>query len=331
MSRFRSLPLDVPWHASSFRDRRAIMIRGLFAAAAAVGLLACADVEPPGTSVADSRPNILLVVADDLGYTDLGAFGGEIPTPNLDALARSGVRLTNFHTSVSCAPTRSMLLSGTDNHLAGMGSQGSLRTPGQEGHPGYQNRLSKSVKSIAMRLKDVGYRTYVSGKWHLGTEAQCLPGARGFDRSLVLGAGGASHFDQLPLFPEYEKADWYMDDQPIDIPAGFYSTVDLTNTLMEFIEDDPRQGSPFFAYLAYTAPHWPLHAPDHLLEKYRGRYAMGYDELRESRMAGAIREKIVPATAVSVSDTPGLLPWRGLSEQQQAGLPTGRNRPDAVN
>ncbi|MBV1878269.1 MAG: arylsulfatase [Pseudomonadales bacterium] len=263
--------------------------------------------------------NILLIVADDLGYTDLGAFGGEIPTPHLDSLAHNGIRLSNFHTGASCAPTRSMLLSGTDNHLAGMGSQIPLTTPNQVNQPGYQDRLSTSVKSIAKSLHENGYRTYMTGKWHLGSEAAYLPNARGFDRSYALLNGGGGHFDDSPLLPLSKKADWRQDDQPIELPGDFNSSVTLTDKLMHFIESDQDQTTPFFAYLAYTAPHWPLQAPDDLIKKYQDKYAMGYDKLRESRMTGALREGVVPTGTTSVKHTPGLKPWHTLSADKQAG------------
>ena len=130
-------------------------------------------------------PNLLLIVADDLSYTDLGSFGGEIATPHLDRLARGGLRLTNFHTASSCAPTRAMLMTGTDHHLAGVGSQAKLETELQAQHRNYQNRLLPEVPTIAERLRAVGYRTCASAKWHLGETPESLPGARGFDRSFV--------------------------------------------------------------------------------------------------------------------------------------------------
>ena len=157
--------------------------------------------------LAPQRPNIVLIVADDLGYTDLGSFGGEIPTPHLDGLARAGTRMINFHTSVSCAPTRAMLLSGTDNHLAGMGSQGSLTTELQSASERYQRRLDADVESVASTLNKLGFRTYMSGKWHLGAEAGYLPSERGFDRTLALMPGGAGHFDDTPLFEPQGTAD----------------------------------------------------------------------------------------------------------------------------
>ena len=139
--------------------------------------------------------NFVVIMADDLGYTDLGAFGGEIQTPNLDKLALEGIRLTHFHTAPSCAPTRAMLLTGADNHLVGLGSQGGLVTPAQAKLPGYGNALLPEYPTVAEMLVDQGYESFASAKWHVGSTPEALPGARGFDRSFVLLEGGAGHFD----------------------------------------------------------------------------------------------------------------------------------------
>ncbi|MDP6375626.1 MAG: sulfatase-like hydrolase/transferase [Pseudomonadales bacterium] len=289
----------------------------------AAALSACSEPARQGQDVVeDERPNLLLIVVDDLGYTDLGSFGGEIATPNLDGLARSGVRLTNFHSSASCAPTRAMLMSGTDNHLAGMGTQGSLRTPGQADSPAYQNRLSADVDSLAAVLGSLGYRTYMTGKWHLGSDEGYLPNARGFDRSLALMPGGAGHFDHTPLVEALQSADWRLDDAPFTLPESFYSTTDLTDWMMRFVADGGEQDTraPFFAYLAYTAPHWPIQAPDALLEKYRGAYSMGYDELLEARMRGAAAAGVVAPAAQPVRHTEGVPVWVSLSEDEKAGF-----------
>ncbi len=143
---------------------------------------------------ANRRPNILLVVADDMGWTDLGSFGSEIETPNLDTLARQGVKFSNLYTSMSCSPTRSMLLSGTDNHVAGLGNMGELITPEQRGKPGYEGHLNNRVVSLAEVLRSGGYHTYMAGKWHLGHEPEHFPHARGFERSFSMLFGGASYW-----------------------------------------------------------------------------------------------------------------------------------------
>ena len=261
-------------------------------------------------------PNILLIVADDLGYTDLGAFGGEIATPNLDELAHQGLRLTNFHTAPSCAPTRAMLMTGTDNHLAGMGSQGGLETELQAASRAYLNKLLPEVPTVAEHLSRLGYRTVASAKWHLGHEAEHLPNRRGFDRSFVLLQGGGGHFDDTPLFERYEKAYWLEDDQPTSLPEDFYSTDFMTDKLLSYIEETPVD-QPYFAYLGYTAPHWPLQAPAESMLPYRSTYADGWDELRSRRMQGAIDAGVVPPDSVAVDFEAGMKPWADLSDQQR--------------
>ncbi len=138
------------------------------------------------------QPNFLLVMADDMGWTDIGSFGSEIDTPNLDALAQQGVKFTDFHVSVSCSPTRSMLLSGTDNQLAGLGNMGEMLTPEQRGQPGYEGHLNVRVISLAEVLRAGGYHTYMAGKWHLGHDPEHFPHARGFERSFSMLFGGVA-------------------------------------------------------------------------------------------------------------------------------------------
>ena len=262
------------------------------------------------------QPNILLIVADDLGYTDLGAFGGEITTDNLDAIAREGIRLTNFHTAPSCAPTRAMLLTGMDNHQAGMGSQKGLETPLQAQTPEYQNRLSPEVPTIAEQLAALGYRTLASAKWHLGADPETRPGARGFDRSFVLMEGGGGHFDDTPLLLRYGAAHWFEDDEPFELPEVFYSTDFMTDKILQYIGETPAD-QPFFAYLGYTAPHWPLQAPVADIEKQSGNYDAGWDALREQRMKGAQREGVVDAQAEAVATEPGTALWGSIDESAQ--------------
>jgi len=144
-------------------------------------------------SAKDNRPNILLILVDDMGYSDIAPFGGEIRTPTLDSLAKSGIRFTDFHTSVSCSPTRSMLLSGTDNHLAGLGNMSEVIAPNQVGKPGYEGHLNDRVVSIAMLLRDAGYATSMSGKWHLGEEVKDDPYHQGVEKADTMLQGGTSH------------------------------------------------------------------------------------------------------------------------------------------
>ena len=267
----------------------------------------------------DKRPNILLVMVDDMGWSDLGSFGSEIDTPNLDALADQGVKFTSFYASVSCSPTRSMLLSGTDNHLAGLGNMGELLTHEQRGKPGYEGHLNDRVVSLAEVLRDNGYHTYMAGKWHLGHEPERFPHARGFERSFSMLFGGASYWsDMFGLHPAEAKVEYVIDDQRLhELPEDFYATRNFTDFLMDAIREDRGDGQPFLAYLAFTAPHDPMHVPEPWLSKYHGSYDDGYEALKELRAARAKAMGLVAGDAGMPARHPMLPPWESLSEDQR--------------
>ncbi|MEH6467993.1 MAG: arylsulfatase [Porticoccus sp.] len=240
-------------------------------------------------------PNILLIVADDLGYSDIGAFGGEIATPTLDTLACEGLMLSNFYVLPTCSPSRSVLLSGVDNHLAGMGTMAEIKTPEMEGHSGYAGYLNFEVAALPEVLRAAGYHTYMAGKWHLGSEEETSPYARGFEETFALVPGGGSHWnDRRPLSPPQEMIYRRNGEIVTLLPDDFYSTKDYTDHLLEWIKRDHRDGKPFFAYLSYTAPHDPLHAPSEYIEKYKGKYDTGWDILREKRLESLKALGIVP-------------------------------------
>lgn len=272
------------------------------------------------TSHAAERPNFLIIMADDLGYSDLGSYGGEIDTPNLDALAGEGLRLTNFHTAPTCSPTRAMMMSGTDSHIAGLGNMAELMQPFQQGQPGYEGYLNQRVANLAEVLQDAGYSTYTTGKWHLGRTEELSPKNRGFDRSYILVQGGASHFDDMTAIISVDpKAIYREDGQQVEVPKGFFSTEFHTNKLIDYIETDRETGKPFFALLSYTAPHWPLHAPDEWLDKYEGRYAAGYEAIRQQRLANMQRLGLIDASVEPHLPMQGVLPsWDQLSDEQKA-------------
>jgi len=269
----------------------------------------------------DQRPNILLVMADDMGWTDLGSFGSEIETPNLDALAQRGVKFTDFYTSVSCSPTRSMLLSGTDNHIAGLGNMGEMIAPEQRGKPGYEGHLNDRVVSLAEVLRGEGYHTYMAGKWHLGHEPEYFPHARGFERSFSMLFGGASYWsDMFGMLAEHEEvAEYVMDDKRLDkLPKDFYATRSYTDFLIESIRKNRGDGKPFLAYLAFTAPHDPLHVPEPWLRKYRGSYNDGYEVLKTKRAVAAKRMGLVSNNAPAPGRYQMVKAWDSLSKEQQA-------------
>lgn len=269
----------------------------------------------------ESRPNILLIVVDDMGYADLGSFGGEIPTPNLDELAYSGIRLSRFITSPACSPTRAMLLTGVDAHLAGFGNLKEELAPNQRGQPGYEAYLNDRVVTIATLMQAAGYRTYMTGKWHLGVEDHASPAARGFDRSFAM-LENASHFaDMLPAYnPDpTARAGYREGDRLLErLPADFeYSSQFYVDRMIDYLDEDPDGDLPFFAYLAFSAPHWPLQAPDDAIERFRGAYDEGYDVILEQRLAEQKRLGIVPGHAGASARAPKGVPWSSLSEEQR--------------
>ena len=270
---------------------------------------------------ADQRPNFLLIVADDLGWSDISSFGSEIKTPNIDALAEAGVKFTDFHVSVSCSPTRSMLLTGTDNHIAGLGTMSELLTDELRNKPGYEGHLNDRVVTLAEVLRAGGYHTYMSGKWHLGEEPEHFPAARGFDQSFSMLYGGASYWNDMTgiLAVEQEQAKYVKDDQQLkSLPEDFYATRSYTDTLMDMIRDNRGDRKPFFAYLAFTTVHDPLHVPEPWLSQYRGEYDDGFTGLKARRAEGARRAGVFPANAKAAQLHPMARDWDSFSDEEQA-------------
>ena len=266
------------------------------------------------------KPNILLVVADDMGWTDLGCYGSKINTPNLDRLAQQGIQFTDFHTSVSCSPTRSMLLTGTDNHLAGLGNMGELLTPNQKGKPGYEGHLNNRVVTLAEVLKSAEYHTYMAGKWHLGHDLDNIPGARGFDKSMSLLFGGASHYsDRSGIIPIENPAEYSLDRQKLnELPDDFYSSRSYTDFLIEAIRSNKDDGKPFLAYLAFTAPHDPLQVPEPWMSKYKGKFDDGYERLRKERIDNVKARGLIPDNAETPRMHPATKPWDSYSAEEHA-------------
>jgi arylsulfatase len=266
----------------------------------------------------DSRPNILLIVADDLGYSDVGAFGGEISTPVLDRLATEGLRFSNYHVLPTCSPTRAALLSGNDNHVAGMGVMGEFIYPEIADLPGYVGHLADQVATIPEILRAAGYHTYMAGKWHLGEEDDQSPHARGFEQTFTMMNGGGSHWaDMRPLSPPGAMIYRRNGERLTKLPDDFYSSKDYTDALIEFIDANRGDRQPFFAYLSYTAPHDPLHAPAEYIEKYRGSYDEGWDVLAQRRLSKLKELGLVPA---EVSEFPANFmtrEWDALSAEEK--------------
>jgi arylsulfatase len=259
-------------------------------------------------------------MADDLGFTDIGSYGGEIDTPHLDALAQQGMQFTDFHVSVSCSPTRSMLLSGNDNHVVGLGNMGELLTDNQMGRPGYEGHLNDRIATLAEVLRDGGYHTYMAGKWHLGHKKGSLPYDRGFERSFSMLVGGASHWaDRLGILPMDHPAAYSLNGEHIEeLPADHYSSMSFADFLMDAIRENRGDGKPFLAYLAFQAVHDPIHVPEPWLSKYRGKYDQGYETLKDARWQAAKNKGVVPPDAIIAAQHPMIRPWDELSAEERA-------------
>lgn len=286
---------------------------------------------------ASHKPNVLLIVVDDMGFSDLGYFGGEIPTPNIDSLAANAVTLTNFHTAPTCSPTRSMLLSGVDSHIAGLGNMFEELAPNQKGKTGYEGYLHERVAPLPAVFQDAGYRTYMVGKWHLGLANDQAPTQRGFDHAFALLEGGAGHFADMQSLWQTEignrgKAKYREDGKMLDtLPENFeYSSQFYVDKMLDYLMPDLKLESkpalqlasqkeqPFFAYLSFSAPHWPLQAPAEAIARHKGKYDDGYEALAVKRLQRQIALGLVPAGTM-LSRRPNDAPaWNELSEGEQA-------------
>jgi arylsulfatase len=253
---------------------------------------------PAITLAADAprRPNIVVILGDDMGYADMGSFGGEIKTPNLDALAKEGVRFTNFYTHASCSPTRSMLLTGVDTHVNGLGNMDEWTAPNQVGLPGYEGYLNNRVATLPQLLKSAGYHTYMVGKWHMGKAPDQIPAARGFERDFSLLDGAGSYWDMTNFTAASPRSVFTEDGRYLTkLPNDYYATKTYTDKLIGFIDAKRGDGKPFFAYVSHQAPHDPYHLPKDWRNRHVGEYDKGWDAVRQERLKRQIEMGIVPA------------------------------------
>lgn len=263
-----------------------------------------------------AQPNIVLILADDLGFSDIAPYGSEIRTPALSALAEQGVRFSNYHTAASCAPSRAMLLTGVDSHRNGVPNIPEALPPGQRQHPNYRGTLGHNVVTAATLLQDAGYHTYMAGKWHLGRTPELLPSQRGFERTVAMADTGADNWEQKPYLPIYEKANWFADGKEMQLPDDFYSSRFLIDKTIEFIDGNRGDGRPFFAYVPFQAVHIPVQAPQAFIDRYLGTYDGGWQALRRQRHASAVALGLVPADSAMVTmSTTG--DWEALTPAQQ--------------
>jgi arylsulfatase A-like enzyme len=281
------------------------MVLKLLVAFLALTFVFCPALQPP-----TKKPNIILILADDMGYSDIGCYGSEIQTPNLNEMAKNGLRMPQFYNASRCCPTRASLLTGLFQHQAGVGDMVNTRQ-----QPAYQGYLNQHCVTIAEALKPAGYKTYMAGKWHVGTKPAGWPVKRGFDRYFGLIDGASSYFGKDPYRPN-QKLTIALDDQEYTPEKGYYATNAFADHAIEFIGQTPKD-QPFFLYMAFTAPHWPLHALPEDIAKYRGAYQKGWDKLREERFQ-RMKAMGILAKNSQLSPRDASIPaWDSLSEPEK--------------
>jgi arylsulfatase A-like enzyme len=297
--------------------------------AALTSVTAVAETTSEGGVASDisSRPNVVIILVDDAGLMDFEPFGGEAKMPNIQNLADQGVRFTNYRTSPLCAPSRAMLLTGIDNHLTGIATIPEVLPKAHENAPGYSMALEPGVKTIADRLRSAGYRTYMTGKWHMGSRTVAeLPISHGFDRSFILDASGADNWEQKPYIPYYLKAPWFEDNKPATLPEDFYSSKFIVDKMIDYIDEGrtntqpvktAKAQQPFLAYLAFQAIHIPIQAPPEFTQSYRGIYDDGWDALRLQRWQNAQTLGLIPKDAPLADMPEGLRDWQALTDEER--------------
>ncbi len=264
----------------------------------------------------DTRPNILLILFDDVGFMDFGAYGSDTRTPNIDALAQSGVMLSRYYTSPFCGPSRAMLMTGMDNHQVGMGTLVETVSEEMRAFPGYSMVWDADQATVASLLSDAGYQTYVTGKWGIGETGANLPNRFGFDRSFVMDATGGSNYDASPYLPGYDDVDWFEDGTPTTLPDDYYSSRSLVDKLIGYIDAGDAQ-QPFFAFLSLQAVHIPVQAPQSYIDGYNGVFDAGWDVMRQQRLERAIELGLVPASTRLAPAPDGHRAWEDLTAEEK--------------
>ncbi len=264
-----------------------------------------------------SKPNVVLILIDDSGLMDLGVYGGEARTPNIDKLANNGMMFTNMHASPVCAPSRAMLMTGTDSHLCGVANLPEFLPQEYQTKPGYAGVLNDRVQTIATRLKEADYNTYMTGKWHLKKKEKTLPSSRGFDRSFILGGSGASNYDNHGYLPMKPMAHWYADGKEVELPEDFYSSKTYIDKTIEFHEAEQKKDNPFFAYIAFQAIHAPIQAPKEFVDHYKEIYKEGWNKLRQKRFEKAKQLGFIPQDAKFADVFPKFKKWEELSQKEK--------------
>ena len=264
-----------------------------------------------------ARPNILLVLLDDAGFMDFGAYGSDTATPNIDELGQAGVMLSRYYTHPQCGPTRASLLTGQDNHVVGAGSLTEVLTDEMRALPAYSMRWQEDQKTIASRLKAAGYQTFVTGKWGIGDIGANLPHRFGFDRSWVLDSTGSSNYRAKSYLPLYKEVKWFEDGERVSLPEDFYSSRNIVDKMLEYVDEaDPDR--PFFGYLAFQAIHIPVQVPPEYIDKYDGVFDRGWDVMREERLQKAIELGLVPEGTRLSDKAHNSRSWDALGDEEKA-------------
>jgi arylsulfatase A-like enzyme len=289
----------------------------------AIASLFCTILALVPAVAAPPRPNIVVILADDMGFSDIGCYGGEIATPSIDRLAAEGVRFTQFYNTGRCCPTRASLLTGVYPHQAGIGHMVdpyAEKVRARLGGPGYSDRLSDRCVTIAEALGAAGYETLMTGKWHVGAAREAWPDQRGFARTFsVVGSGamnyfgrGVQHLDKtVEMQLERDGELWRAPDE------GFHATDAFTDAALDFLRERKDPQRPFFLYLAYNAPHWPLHALPEDIARYRGKYRDGFGQVRKARLARQIEMGLFPKETPLLPRDPQVKAWGELSDAQR--------------
>ncbi|WP_373489092.1 arylsulfatase [Blastomonas sp.] len=312
---------------ASVRLMLAVLICALFAAGALVHRAnavqgatrapIAASSKSKSQSGARTPPNFVVLLADDLAFMDIGALGGEARTPHLDAIARRGQVFTRYYTSPLCSPSRAMLLTGLDNHRTGVATIPETIPPEHRGKPGYGLRLDAGVSTIADRLRQRGYKTYMTGKWHMGSGTGDLPNSHGFDRSFVLDASGADNWEQKSYIPYYQSAPWFEDGKPASLPKQFYSSAFVVDKMVSYLEADSRD-KPFFAFIGFQAIHIPVQAPARFTRNYLDTYTEGWEVMRIARWQRAQAMGLIPQGAPLAPPPATNRRWADLDPGEQA-------------
>lgn len=285
--------------------------------------------EETEVSKKDVKPNVLLLIGDDIAFGDLGIYGSEIKTPSFERLAQAGVRFSNFHASPVCSVTRSMLLTGCNNIEVGLGSFDYSFYPESKGKPGYEGYLTENAVTISQLFKDAGYEVYKSGKWHLGGEAAggYPPLHWGFTKEFGILSGGSNHWNNLRMTPDFSDPDfinkkfeehWTLNGEPYDRPSGIYSGELYTNQMLDFIKEGAAAGKPWFAYMAFTTAHFPIQAPPELVDKHFEFYLeKGYEGLKQYRYERLKKNGLISEVSQPAPDNDLVKKWNDLSEDEK--------------